>query len=459
MTNKFQQSFCVDFDSGLALPATMPFRHKQGHLRVDANVTVAAVLDYQTRDGSLISVLRHPDQIFHPRSLESLTGLPITISHPLENDSYVDVTPDNFRKYGHGVTGDEIEAIELTSPYVRIKGLNFQTKEALTALDNGNKELSPGYYISRVNESGVYDNRAYSHRQYGINIDSGEAQDWITYNHLALMDVGENGRSGKGVKVLNLDSAEVLISTGVKTEPHRKVFDLGSKQSKGKSKKMTTTKTIQFPIVNDKGITVNHNFEVDAADDIVISATQFSDILGMLSEAQLQLESLNSANVLNTELLAPTGFDSLKAVVDSHEVLKGENAALKAEIAKKPTVDSLTTDAFNVKLALVVDAIDLVPEIDKDTLAAMSNRQIQEKIISEWDSTKVAPELSDGVVEGMYSVAKSILRTANKATVDGAEKLANNSEKQSTQNLEADANDRIAANRRNARTRRSKVAV
>jgi hypothetical protein len=445
-------SFCVDRNSGLALPANQPYRHEQGHLRVDANVTIASVLDYYTADGKKLSVLRHPDQVFHPLSLQSLTGLPITISHPMENDNYVMVTPENFRKYGHGVTGDEVEDITLTSPYVRIKGLNFQTKDSLTVLKQGNKELSPGYFIKRIPEDGIFDNTKYTHRQYGYNVDSLEPQDHITYNHLAVMDVGENGRSGNTVKVLNLDSADVLISTGeIKKEHHTKYYDMAAANITKDSKKMKRSITVDL-----KG--VQNNYEVDEAGLISIPEDHINQLLALVQELKAAADQTKMEDPM-MPIVKSTGFDSVQAVCDGYNSLKGQVEVLKTEAAKAPTVDTVTVDTkvINSRLSLILDGLDLIPDATKESLIAMDSREIQEQVIKEWKKDILLEGLPDATVDGMYSVAKTILDTVDGKTKDAADSISLNADSQANRGSSSDTNMSIRDARIKGRNRNKKV--
>jgi hypothetical protein len=405
--------FCFDKGSVLTTPTNSPYVSDQGHLRADANVTRAGVLRYYTSDdGSTYhDVLRHPDQVFDERSINTLIGLPITLSHPIEVvdgiPQSVLVTPDNWQKYGKGTVGDSVEVM---NPYLRIHGLNVQSKDALEALKKGNKQLSPGYRTIKVNESGTFDGVPYTHRQYGITVDN-QLGDFIRYNHLAIMDLGESGRSGDVVKFLLNDSKDTSkpVSCWYATDydfksEKTKVFDLGSKAK--------VTRQIKATLDN-----VDYLYTVDAAGDVTMPSAQLSQILGMLQQMTQKIAGIEQEVKADNEMEASTdpaiataGFDSVKDLIADHQEIKGKLQALEAEKTMQTDSNQVTTDAaaITAKVKLIVDASKFIT-----CDAGMNDRAIHEAVIKHWNKDfTIDSNTPDATVAGAYMVAIDSLKKA-----------------------------------------------
>ena len=160
-------------------------RTPEGYLRGDAVVTRTGVFRYINADGSDRYELRHPDDILSADSLDTLSGLPITIDHPTEL-----VNADNAAALSVGLTGDR----------ARVDGQNIAARINVThvngvkAVDDGFRELSLGYKVELVREDGVYNGQSYTHRQTNVR-----------YNHLALVPRARVGAIAR----INLDGAAV----------------------------------------------------------------------------------------------------------------------------------------------------------------------------------------------------------------------------------------------------------
>src|SRR5690606_10761106 len=88
---------------------------KEGYLVATAKVARTGVQEYYAAElgdvalsqgfkpGDIVRVYRHPDQVFSQDTLNSITRVPVTVDHPLE-----EVTADNWAKYAVGEVGDMV---------------------------------------------------------------------------------------------------------------------------------------------------------------------------------------------------------------------------------------------------------------------------------------------------------------------------------------------------------------
>lgn len=150
-----------------------------GGLRVAANLTRTGVFTYRTVDGGVTRELRHPDEVFHPDSLASLTDAPLTEGHPGV------VTASNWQQVAKG-------HIKTASPEGRFVAAKVVVSHADTIGKVKTKELvelSCGYACTVVAGAGVYEGEVYD-----------SAQTNIRYNHVGMGPAGW-GRAGPEVKI------------------------------------------------------------------------------------------------------------------------------------------------------------------------------------------------------------------------------------------------------------------
>lgn len=160
-------------------------RTDEGYLRGEAIVTRIGVFPYVNADGTIRRELRHPDDVLSSESLDSLKMIPITVDHPTSM-----VTAENAKELSVGHTGENprVDGRHIVAP------LTITAKQGIDAVGEGRSELSLGYRLDLLEESGNYDGESYTHRQRNIR-----------YNHLALVHQARAGRAAR----LNLDGVSV----------------------------------------------------------------------------------------------------------------------------------------------------------------------------------------------------------------------------------------------------------
>lgn len=187
-----------------AVPAPRVKRTPEGYLRGEAVVTRTGVFTYVNADGTIRRELRHPDDILQAVSLDSLKMVPITVGHPEKM-----VNASNADGLQVGMTG---ETVRVDNGWRIVTSLTITGKSGIEAVERGDSQLSLGYNLDLVPESGNYDGEAYTHRQKNV-----------VYNHLALVT---NARAGK-VASLNLDGASVEIQEDAMSTPNLVRVEVG----------------------------------------------------------------------------------------------------------------------------------------------------------------------------------------------------------------------------------------
>ena len=195
----------IRFDS-ISIPKMT--KTKEGYLRGEAVVSRSGVFKYRNADGSIRGELRHPDEIFHKDSLDTIKMIPITNNHPPE---FVDV--DNAHKYQVGYTGESYNVIDDKV----VVSMTVTHKDAIDAITSGKLELSMGYSVNLEPENGIYKEEKYDFRQLAPK-----------YNHLAIV---EKGRAGSEAR-FRFDSASELIEEPIIIKQKK---DNMSEEKKGES--------------------------------------------------------------------------------------------------------------------------------------------------------------------------------------------------------------------------------
>ena len=153
-----------------------------GMKRVNAVLAKTGPMKYLRReiglpgDGHVI-INRTKETLFHPDTLKSLRGMPVTINHP---DRDIRVTADNYKEYTVGstldpyITGNQIQA-----------ELLIGDADAQIEMDSGKRQISMGY----------------DHTLRQIRDNEYDTVGPLLVNHVALV---ERGRSGPTVTVTDV---------------------------------------------------------------------------------------------------------------------------------------------------------------------------------------------------------------------------------------------------------------
>lgn len=154
-------------------------RTAEGFVQDTAILTRTGIFEYRQPDGSIRREYRPPEEVFHPDSLASYKGKPITNGHPglvtskNAKQHTVGAMLSEGRADGNDVLGDLM--IYDTSP-----------------IDAGKKELSNGYELELDETPGEVNGERFDAVQRNIRV-----------NHIALVPRGRAGNAR-----LNLDAAD-----------------------------------------------------------------------------------------------------------------------------------------------------------------------------------------------------------------------------------------------------------
>ena len=160
-----------------------------GYLRIDGIAAHVGILEYMEADGSIVRELVTEETLFNTDSIASLIGSPVTLDHPPEL-----VSPANYSKYSVGsVNNARRDGDNL------VVSLSVIGKDALTAIESGIEELSPGYSVDLDETPGEWNGQKYDRAQLNRR-----------YNHQSIVDSARGGR----ICSLRFDGATVPNNEG-----------------------------------------------------------------------------------------------------------------------------------------------------------------------------------------------------------------------------------------------------
>ena len=175
----------------------------EGYIKARAIVTRTGVFLYKNADGTIRKELRHPDDVLIPESLATIKMVPVVNGHPPERL----VSPDNAKRLSVGYTGEQVD---IEAPYI-VANLLITDKNTIDEIKGKRKnELSLGYTVDLIPETGLYYGEPYDFRQTNIK-----------YNHLALVD---QARAGPQARIsLDGEDAEEILNEEAEVAKQRKI--------------------------------------------------------------------------------------------------------------------------------------------------------------------------------------------------------------------------------------------
>lgn len=347
------------YDIGeLRAPAAMP----NGWLRADAFVTRAGVFVYRNPDGSERRELRHPDDVFDPESLATLAMAPVTDGHP---STMLDAT--NARSLSVGHLG---ERIERDDSLVRASVMLVDAPAIDAVRSGARRELSCGYDADVVEEAGVFDGEAYTHRQRAIE-----------YNHVAIVPAGRAGPlvrmriDGKEQFVAPTDGAVQVREARVDSITGVQITPSAEATAKGE-KKMAMTR------VRRDGVTIEVEESQAQALEMLIEQIE--------QKAEIEAKERETLDAKLKDALAKLK-DAEGAVAVAEEETEKAKAEADAEKARADSLDAKLKDAtdpekmaarVNARVQLVAQAAPVLgTEVKLDSLTDIEIRKaVAEKL-------------------------------------------------------------------------------
>lgn len=158
-------------DSGSLRPVE---RRADGTIIVDAYIARIGVLEYQMPDGTVRRELRRSEDVFHPVSLRSFEGRPVTHEHP----------PDllDAKTATRYAVGAQTASVVRDGEHVRTR-LSIYDARTVAAMESGKLQISCGYSCDCIEQGGVDP----------IHGPFDAIQINIVGNHIAIVEAGRAG--------------------------------------------------------------------------------------------------------------------------------------------------------------------------------------------------------------------------------------------------------------------------
>ena len=334
---------------------TIPFeRTNEGFLKGRAIVTSIGVFTYKRKDGTVQRELRLPEEVFSPKTLNSMKLKPVTLNHPTEL-----VTIDNADRLQVGSLGDNPSWTkewehrnweEVTDGINCAIDMIITKKDAVDAVLNGKQALSMGYTCDlEIAEPGA--------AWCGIEYDF--IQRNIRYNHCAIVD---SARAGDNARIeLRADSEDAVLEDIVLYK--NKKNDGGNDMLKKVNLDgidYEAEETVIKALNSEKARADKaEKAEKDACEEKKAMDKKVSDLEDRNKELEKRISALEAER------------DTAKEKADSAEKALEE--------AKKTALDSKTIDAtVNAKMELLRNAEKAKVEVKAD----MSDMDIKKAVIT-----------------------------------------------------------------------------
>lgn len=300
---------------------------ENGYLRIDGIAAKSGVLTYLLPDGTIRREYVPAETLFNAESLETLSGVPVTIQHPGVLDSAT------AKEHSKGSVRGEPKA-----DGDRLKvGIILTNKDGIEAVGSGINQLSPGYRAELEMTAGEYNGIAYD-----------AIQTKRVYNHLAIVSSARGGPECR----LNLDGFNCAVE--VPNQPTEEKSMASVKLKSGVTVEVadaSTASTIQNEL-NALGQ------RADAAESMVDKAT-FDALQGKYDALFEEMESAKADADKEPEA-AKMDSDQIGAFIETVEAAR----KLKSDVEIKQDGVYLSAEAV-MAAALGIDAKDKSAEYIK----------------------------------------------------------------------------------------------
>ena len=375
----------------------------EGFLDVRGVATRTGVFKYVNADGTVRRELRHPDDVLKADSLATMKNIPITLLHPKERI----VDASNSKKLSVGFTGEDVKHDG------RLIDVNLKVtdQKAIDVINDGTQELSLGYSVVQVDESGEY---------LGERFDVRQTQ--IKYNHLAIVPAARAGNEAK----LTLDAANLRL------DADDAVYFVEDKEPNKRNKPKETNMNL-VKMTLDNGIQYDAAPEVKVAHDaLVVNSTKLDKDLTAktsefdklqakhdeLDEKVKKFEKTDNSEEINTAVKARISLVSAALKhLDEKEADKLEDktdAEIKELVIKKYSPDvNLDKKSEDYITARFDSALENKPNVKKDGASSIGNqRKVLGTKTTNTDGEKTLTEKRADMIEEMKGRSKPVAKAA-----------------------------------------------
>lgn len=397
---------------------TIPFeRTNEGFLKGRAIVTSIGVFTYKRKDGTVQRELRLPEEVFSPKTLNSMKLKPVTLNHPTEL-----VTIDNADRLQVGSLGDNPSWTkewehrnweEVTDGINCAIDMIITKKDAVDAVLNGKQALSMGYTCDlEIAEPGA--------AWCGIEYDF--IQRNIRYNHCAIVD---SARAGDNARIeLRADSEDAVLEDIVL---HK------NKKNDGGNDMLKKVNLDGIDYEAEESVIKALNSEKARADKAEKAEKDACEEKKAMDKKVSDLEDRNK------EL--EKRISALEAERDTAKE-KADSAEKALEEAKKTALDSKAIDAaVNAKMELLRNAEKAKVEVKAD----MSDMDIKKAIINSAFPNAKFDGKDDVYIQARYDATVEMLE----AKTDGSNRKFLSELPPESRADENDARNRMIARMKN----------
>lgn len=343
----------------------------EGYIRANAVVTRTGIFQYQNSDGTIRKELRHPEDVWHEDSINSMFMIPVTNDHPKERL----VDSSNFRSLSVGYTGENVKK---DGQFV-LSNFIVNDIETVKAIQNGKRELSLGYTVDLDETPGQYQGERYDARQKNIR-----------YNHLALVHKARAGESAR-IALDSCDAIEILVT----------------EENMGKKKiKIDADEVFVEPQVGDY---------VERLESDMKNLTEEKDRVSReLADKEDELRRVN---------------EEIEMIRKKLESTEAERDGLKTAERDEPVITS-TYDSADFKRA-VSERVNLVKKAEKHldsktNLDEMVDIEIKKSVIKKLRPSLSLDSKTETYVETLFDVV--IDEASNKVNIRGVQNSSTNND-------------------------------
>lgn len=322
-------------------PGVVPFsRDENGYMRGVAIIGRVGIQTYKMRDGSVIRVLRRPEEVSDPESLASMRMLPMSKEHPQKN-----FTPATIRGQQVGSVG---ENVHFADGYVYAPLIITEQAAQDGVYSGAGRELSIGYKARVVREAGLWNNEPYDIEQTRIR-----------GNHVALT---AKARAGAEAAVEVADSASAEGCDGIYDAEFADALDASvvftnNQQPKG-------AKMNKFCLPGGKVVEADQEF-IDSYLALVASVKETQDALVAEKSSHAEAKAALAAKdiELHDAKSAVLSDDDIMKRVQEHTAVKEQAASIGVEFKDGVNMSVADMKKAAVKVAMP-DAEFLDSEVD-----------------------------------------------------------------------------------------------
>jgi hypothetical protein len=305
----------------------------EGFLRAKVNVSRLGIAEYS---GGIFKA-KLAEELFSPKTIDSMRGIPVTDEHPTNSNGIVFVGSDNVSSLSKGDFSEpEIDGDTIRGTIV------IRDKDMVSDVMGGKRGVSLGYYKKDDPTPGEIDGQKYDIIQRNIYA-----------NHLAITD---SPRLGDSVSI-ELDSSQININEEIKMGKKFLLEVDGKIASDRGTKTYRTTNGDDIQVDSDiyeelaalKNIAEDHKKEADSLDTKKKELEkQISSLEGDSNPDKVKLEAEKAKTASLTKEL-----DSLKGGMDAKVREAADELLVISEKAKLFDVDSKGKNAEQIKKEVI----------------------------------------------------------------------------------------------------------